>query len=136
MLAIHNARSAMDWYQKNLGAQVVMQLVDPQGQVVHGEMKIGEAFFMVAEENPAWNSSPQTLQATTVVLNLLVDDPDTLFQQALQAGATTIFPLADQFYGYRAGRLQDPFGHQWILAKQIEQVSPEEMQRRMDQMFQ
>ena len=83
-----------------------------------------------------WNSSPQTLQATTVVLNLLVDDPDTMFQQALQGGATTIFPLADQFYGYRSGRLQDPFGHQWILGKQIEQVSPEEMQRRMDQMAQ
>jgi PhnB protein len=136
MLAIRDARSALDWYRKYLGAQEVMQLVDAQGNVVHGEMKIGDAFFMVAEENPAWNSSPQTLQATTVVLNLLVDDPDTMFQQALQGGATTIFPLADQFYGYRSGRLQDPFGHQWILGKQIEQVSPEEMQRRMDQMAQ
>lgn len=136
MLAIKDAAAALEFYKKAFGAVEVMRLADPSGAVLHGEFKIGDALFMVAEENPAYNQSPQTLGGTSVILSVYVPDVDAMFERATAAGAKVIFPLRDQFYGDRAGRLQDPFGHLWIFATRIEEVSTEEMQRRMDAMMQ
>jgi PhnB protein len=135
MLAIRNAAAAMDWYQRAFNATEVMRLSDPAGNVVHGELRICGGLLMLAEENPAFNASPQTVGESTVILNLLTDHVDPLFAQALAAGAKEVFPLQDQFYGYRAGRIQDPFGHLWILSQFLEDVSAGEMQRRMDEMM-
>jgi PhnB protein len=132
MLAIRNAAAALDFYQRAFGAVEVMRLTDPAGTVVHGEFKIGEALIMVAEENPQFNRSPQTLGGTSVILNVYVPDVDAIFARATAAGAKVVFPISDQFYGDRTGRLEDPFGHMWIFSTRIEDVSPAEMQRRMD----
>jgi PhnB protein len=90
---------------------------------------------MLAEENPSYNRSPQTLNGTSVVLNVHVPNVDEVFTQAVNAGASVIFPVKDQFYGDRSGRIQDPFGHMWILSTAIKDLSPEEMQAQFDAML-
>jgi PhnB protein len=91
---------------------------------------------MLADEFPEFgNVSPATLNGTTVRLHLEVDDVDAVCERAVAAGAVVLIPVADQFYGHRAGRLRDPFGHEWIVSTLIETVSAEEMQRRCDAMF-
>jgi PhnB protein len=135
MLAITNANEAIGWYKKAFGAKEVMRLTEPDGKIAHAEIKIGDSIVMLAEENPSYNRSPQTLQGTSVILNVYVPNVDELFKRAVDAGASIIFPVKDQFYGDRSGRIQDPFGHMWILATAIKHVSPEEMQAQFDAML-
>ncbi|SFI06750.1 VOC family protein [Planctomicrobium piriforme] len=135
MLAIKGAKAAMDWYKQYLGAEEIMRLTDPAGQVVHGELKVGGGVIMLAEEDPAHNLSPATAGHTTVILNLIVDEVDSLFASAIAGGSTVIFPVNDQFYGYRSGRFQDPFGHQWIVGKLLEEMTEAEMQKRFDKLI-
>ncbi|CAN5908289.1 hypothetical protein BH11VER1_BH11VER1_36790 [soil metagenome] len=91
---------------------------------------------MLSDENPAWgNKSPGTLGGTPVKLCLMVDDVDAIVEQAKNAGATVTMPPMDMFYGFRSGSLCDPFGHEWMIQRQIEKVSPEEMQVRWDAML-
>lgn len=135
MLAIRDAAGAIEFYKAAFGAVEVMRLTDPEGKVAHGEIKIGEALVMLAEESPQHNHSPQSLGGTTVILHLYVDDADSFADRAIAAGAKVIFPINDQFYGDRSGRLEDPYGHQWIISQHIEDVTPEEMQRRFNEFF-
>lgn len=130
MLAFPDPAAAIAWYETALDAKEAMRLTTGD-MIVHAELEVHGGLVMLSQENPEWNCSPQTGGNTTVVLNLLVENADVAFEKALGAGATVIFPLADQFYGYRGGRIRDPFGYQWILSHKIEDVSPEEMQRRM-----
>ncbi|WP_437203652.1 VOC family protein [Planctomicrobium sp. SH664] len=131
MLAVKNAAAAIDWYVKALGAVNAMHLTAGE-MVVHAELELAGGVIMLSEEDPRYNSSPQTTGKTTVILNLLVENADAAFERAVAAGAKVIFPVQDHFYGYRGGRIEDPFGHQWILSHRIEEVSPQEMQRRME----
>lgn len=126
---------AIDWYAQVFAARVVMRLTDPQGSVVHAEIQIGDTLVMLAGEDPRFNQSAATLGGTPVILHLTVDHADDVFTHALAAGAKSVFPLADQFYGYRSGRIEDPFGHQWIISQLLESVSTEEMQRRLDELY-
>jgi PhnB protein len=135
MLAIRDAAAAMDFYQRAFGAVEVMRMADAEGKVVHGEIRIGQALIMLAEEHPDYNRSPQTLGGTSVIMNVYVPDVDAMFVKATAAGAKVLFPLSDQFYGDRTGRLEDPFGHMWIFSTRIEDVSHEEMQRRFEAMM-
>jgi PhnB protein len=135
MLAIRDAAAAMEFYKRAFGAVEVMRMADSDGKVVHGEIRIGQALVMLAEENPDYNRSPQTLGGTSVILNVYVANVDEMFAAATAAGAKVVFPLADQFYGDRSGRLEDPFGHMWIFSTRIEDVSHEEMQRRFAAMM-
>lgn len=135
MLAIRDAAAAVEFYQQAFGAVEVMRMADPSGKLVHGEFKIGDALVMVAEEHPDYNRSPQTLGGTSVILNIYVPDVDALFGRAVAAGAKVIFPLKNQFYGDRCGRLEDPFGHMWIFSTRVEEISREEMVRRFDEMM-
>ncbi len=135
MLAIRDAAAAVEFYQRAFGAVEVMRMADPSGKLVHGEFKIGDALVMVAEEHPDYNRSPQTLGGTSVILNIYVPDVDALFGRAVAAGAKVIFPLKNQFYGDRCGRLEDPFGHMWIFSTRVEEISREEMVRRFDEMM-
>jgi len=136
ILVVRDAKAAVDFYKKVLGAVHLYTLTMPNGGVAHAEFKIGDTIIMIADENQEWgNKSPQTLGGSPVVLNVMVDDPDATVAKAGAAGGRVLVPVADQFYGYRSGRIQDPDGHLWIVSKLIEEVSPDEMQKRMDMMM-
>lgn len=132
-LVVRDARGAVEFYKKVFGAEHLYSLTLPGGVVAHGELKIGDTIVMIADENPQWgNKSPQSLGGSPVTLNIMVADPDATIAKAQNAGATIVTPVADHFYGFRSGRIRDPFGHVWIVSKVLEELSPEEMQRRMD----
>jgi PhnB protein len=135
MLAFKKAADAVAFYAKAFGATESFRLSGPDGSIGYAEVRIGDAHFSLADENPQFNCSPATAGNTTVILSLDVDDPDAWVARAAGAGATIIFPVKDQFYGHRAGRIRDPFGYIWIITKEIEKLSPEEMARRFDAMM-
>jgi PhnB protein len=130
-LSIAGAADAIDFYTKVLGATERMRMDGAPGKIGHAELQIGDSVVMLADEDPAYgNKSPATLQGTPVSLMVYVDDVDSTFAAAIAAGATELQPLEDKFYGDRAGMFADPWGHQWTVASHIEDLSPEEMERR------
>src|SRR5271157_566043 len=132
-LVVSDAARAMEFYKAAFGATERMRMAGPGGKIVHAEMTIGDAVIMVADEFPEWgNLSPESLNGSPVRMALYVEDVDDVASRAVAAGAKVLIPVADQFYGDRSGRLADPFGHLWIVATHIEDVSPGEMQKRMD----
>ncbi|MFZ0963404.1 MAG: VOC family protein [Terriglobia bacterium] len=135
-LMVREGPKAVEFYQKAFGAQVLSVHKTPDGKVIHATFKVGDSQFMLADEFPGMsNPSPQTLGGSPVVLNLYVEDVDALFKQAVAAGAKVTMPLANQFWGDRYGQIVDPFGHAWALGSHIEDVAPEEMERRASDMF-
>ena len=135
-LMVNGADAAIAFYKKAFGATEVMRLTEPSGKIAHAQVKIGDAPVMLAEETKEWgNHSPQTLGGTPVIIDLCVDDVDAVVERAVAAGAKLVFPVADQFYGYRSGRISDPFGHVWIVSTQKENLTNEEMQRRFEAMM-
>ena len=130
-LVVKDAARAIEFYKKAFGAIEVIRLAGADGKVAHCEIKIGEASILLADE---WEgtgaSSPSALGGCPVIIHLQVDNIDAIAKTAIDAGATVIFPVQDQFYGERAGRLQDPFGHMWLLSMKIEQLSDAEMRSR------
>ena len=131
-LCCRNAAAALEFYAKAFGAKEVMRFADPKsGQIGHAEMKIGDALVMLADEYPDMGFlSPQALGGSPVTVHVYVENVDELVRRAVAAGAKEVRPVADQFYGDRSGQLTDPFGHRWNFATHIEDVSPEEMQKR------
>ncbi len=136
-LQFKNTGEAIAWYARVFGAKEVRaRLVAPDGTCMNAEIEIEGTRLMLADEMPAIGStSPATLGATSVVLDLHVERSDEIFARALAAGAEQIYPLADQFYGDRAGRVRDPFGHHWIIATRIREVSEAEMVAAFHAMF-
>ena len=135
-LSVRDAHKAIDFYQKAFGAQLLHMHKTPDGKVMHASLKIGDSQLMLADEFPGMGTpSPQALGGSPVVLNIYVEDVDTLFNQAVAAGAKVTMPLADQFWGDRYGQIVDPFGHHWALGSHVEDVAPEEMERRANAMF-
>jgi PhnB protein len=131
-LIIQGAAQALDFYRQAFGATELMRLAGPDGKIGHAEIRIGDSPIMLADEHPEMGAiSPQTLGGAAVSIVLYVADVDARFAQAVGAGCTVLRPLQDQFYGDRTGTLRDPFGHTWTVATHIEDVSPEEMERRM-----
>ncbi len=131
-LAVRNAAQAIDFYRRAFGAQERCRLPMPGGKVGHAELQIGDSILMLGEEMPEHgNLSPQALNGTPVGLALYVENVDQVFQRAVRAGATPQEPVADKFWGDRAGTLVDPFGHKWTVLTHIEDVSPDEMKQRM-----
>ena len=134
-LAIKGAGAAIQYYQRVFGAKEIGRLLGPGSVIVHAELQIGDSKLMLAEENVDWgNLSPTTLGGTAVTISLYVDDVDATYQLALDAGATGIMPVKDEFYSLRVGVFYDPFGHKWHIHTPIEEVSFEEMQKRCDSM--
>lgn len=130
-LSIKGAADAIDFYKKVFGATELFRMPGPGGKIGHAEIKIGNSPIMLADEYPEMEFvSPQTLGGTPIGLMIYVDDVDTMFKQAITAGAKEIKPLQNQFYGDRSGTLKDPFGHVWTVATHVEDVAPEEMERR------
>ncbi len=134
-LVIKDAAQALDFYAKAFGAEELMRMDSPGGKVMHAEIRIGDSPVMLADECPEMESKgPRSLGGTSVSFMIYVNDVDAAFARALEAGATVKRPLANQFYGDRSGTLADPFGHVWTLATHVEDVAPDEMQRRMEAM--
>jgi PhnB protein len=137
-LVIKGADKAIEFYKKAFGAEVRNDIHHtPDGKVMHAELKIGDSILMLADEFPGMGtaSSPVTLGGTTTVLNIYIDNVDQLFDRAVKAGATVTMPLADQFWGDRYGQIKDPFGHAWALGQHVEDVAPDEMERRAKEIF-
>lgn len=131
-LIVRGGAQAIAFYQRAFGAQERYRIPGPDGKTVgHAELTIGDALIMLADETPGMgNRSPQSLAGTPVGFALYVENVDAAFERAVAAGASVLRPLENQFYGDRAGTVTDPFGHQWSLMTHIEDVSPEEMQKR------
>lgn len=135
-LRVHNAAEAIDFYRRAFAAKELFRLTEPSGRIGHAEITIGPATVMLSDEYPENGiQGPLTLGGTSVGIHLHVDDIDAVFQQAVNAGATVISLLTNQFYGERSGKVRDPFGHEWLLGGHLETVTPEEMQRRYSAMF-
>lgn len=131
-LTLSDAASAIDFYKQAFGATEIARMKGPAGKIGHAEIKIGDSVLMLADEWPGNEArSPQSLGGSTVGIFLYVDNVDAVFETATKAGAKIQQPLADMFWGDRFGKLSDPFGHHWALATHIEDVSPEEMEKRM-----
>ena len=131
-LTVDGASSALDFYKKAFGATERMRMPGPGGKVMHAEFQIGDSTIMIADEFPEMDvRGPMTLGGSAVSIMLYVEDVDSVVDQAVAAGAEVIRPIKDQFYGDRSGAIKDPFGHKWQIATHKEDVSPEEMKRRM-----
>jgi PhnB protein len=130
-LIIKGAADALEFYKKAFGATELFRM-EHDGKIGHAEMKIGDSPIMLADEHPEMgHRGPQSLGGSPVSILLYVADVDALFNQAVTAGAKIDRPLEDKFYGDRGGSLTDPFGHIWHLATHKEDVTPEEMEKRM-----
>ena len=132
-LIVKGALEAIAFYKKAFGAEELYHMDGPDGLVAHAEIKIGNCVLMLADEM-ATHKGPNTLGGTSVSLMIYIEDCDTVFKRALAAGATQVEPLEDKFYGDRAGQVKDPFGHVWAIGTHVEDVSPEEMEKRMAEM--
>ena len=131
-LVVNDAARALDFYKQAFGAEEKMRMAGPQGKIGHAEIKIGDSMIMLADEMPgAGTRSPHSLNGTTGGVFLYVKDVDAVFQQAVNAGAKADMPPADMFWGDRMGHLADPFGQKWTIATHIKDMTPEEMQKRM-----
>lgn len=125
-LIVKDAEKALRFYNSAFRAEVVMKLVDPNGKVVHAQMRIDDTIIMLAEDEKNTSCS---------VLQIYSGDAEGMFEAAISAGATEVYPIKKQFYGDRAGRVLDPFGNQWIIATHMEDVPPKEMHRRFNELY-
>ena len=134
-LIMDDATRALDFYKKALGAVELMRMPAPGGRIGHAEIRIGDSPVMLADESPEQGQkSLRTIGGSPISLMVYVEDVDARVAQAVAAGAKLTRPVADQFYGDRAGGLEDPFGHQWHISTHVEDVSPAELRRRAAQM--
>jgi PhnB protein len=136
-LIIKGATQAIEYYKKVFGATEVFRMDAPGGKVGHAELQIGDSRIMLADENPSMgqgHSSATSIGASPVSLYIYIPDVDRVVERAVAGGAKIIRPVQDQFYGDRSGFLQDPFGHFWGIATHVEDVSPQEMEKRMKAM--
>lgn len=126
-LVVRGAARAIDFYRKAFAAdEIGDRFTGPHGEVIHAEIRIGDSVIMLTDEqdNGAPAKSPQSLGGlVTAIMATYWSDVDAAWQRALAAGSEVVYPLADQFYGERAGRLRDPFGQQWMLSQRIAEAS-------------
>lgn len=130
-LTLKDAARAIDFYKKAFGAVERSRMSGPDGRVMHAELEIGDSPFMIGEEMPERGvRGPQTIGGTAVSLNVYIDDADATFKQAVAAGAKAMQPVDLMFWGDRYGKVEDPFGHVWGLCTHVEDLTPEEIERR------
>jgi PhnB protein len=134
-LVLEGAAEAIDFYTRVFGAKERMRMPAPGGKIGHAEIEIGHSMVMLADAVPEMgHKSPRTLGGSPISLLLYVEDVDSTVSKAVENGAKLVRPVENQFYGDRMGGVEDPFGHQWYVASHVEDVSPEEMKRRMEAM--
>ncbi|QES46971.1 glyxoylase [Streptomyces venezuelae] len=130
-LCVDGAAAAIDFYVSVLGAAERMRMPAPGGRIGHAELELGNSVIMLADEHPDIGfRSPKAVGGTPVTLHVYVEDVDAVFAKALARGATELSPVTNEFYGDRTGQIEDPFGHRWNLATHVEDVPPEEMEKR------
>ena len=131
-LVVKDGASAIEFYKKAFGAEELFRMPGPGGKgILHAELRIGNSPFFLNDEFPEIGClSPETLKGTTQSIYMYVQDVDALFNRAVAAGARVVMPLSDMFWGDRFGKVADPFGHEWALASHIEDLTPEEMEKR------
>ena len=134
-LAVSDGVRAVDFYVRAFGATEIMRLPGPNGSVMHAEVRIGDSPVMLSDQSWGLTGHPEALGGTTCSLMIYVDDADAAFDRAVAAGATPVRPVEDQFYGDRTGVLKDPFGHVWSVATHVEDVSQDEMNRRLAELM-
>jgi len=131
-LVCKGAEKAIAFYAKVFGAQEMMRMPGPDGSIAHAEVKIGNSMLMLADENAErGHLSPETIGGSPCSIMFYTNDVDDVFKRAVAAGAKAEMPPVDMFWGDRMGNLVDPFGHKWAIATHKEDVSPEEMEKRM-----
>jgi PhnB protein len=131
-LIVGDAAGALAFYKKAFGAEELMRVAAPRGKIGHAEIRIGDSVIMLADEYPDMNArGPHAFGGSPVSIHLYVEDVDTVARQAIAAGATVVRPVQDQFYGDRSGSFTDPFGHSWHVATHKEDLTPEELDKRV-----
>jgi PhnB protein len=134
-LHVKDAARAIEFYAKAFGAREKFRLAEASGRIGHAELDFGGTTVMLADEFPEYGiRGPAAFGATTVSIHIHVDDADEAIRRAVEAGASMVREAQDQFYGERSGRVRDPFGHEWNIGHHLEDVPPEEMQRRYTEM--
>ena len=135
-LMVAGAAKAIEFYKKAFGAEEVMRFPGPDGKLMHAEIRVGDSVIMLGDEMPEHGArGPKSIGGTPVSFFVYQDNVDAAWKRAKDAGATEIMPLIDQFWGDRAGCLEDPFGHHWWLAQHVEDLTPDEIKRKADAFF-
>jgi PhnB protein len=136
-LHIDGAQKAMEFYSNVFGTTERVRMAGPDGRIGHAELDLGDSLIMLSDEAPEMGAkAPTAYGGSPVTIAVYVDDVDATFDRAIEAGATTVRPVENQFYGDRTADFDDPFGHRWHIATHVEDVPPEEMERRMAEMAQ
>jgi PhnB protein len=132
-LRVRDAAGAISFYEKAFGAIEKFRLIDPSGRIGHVELDFGGTTLMLSDEFPEYGCvGPESVGGASMSIHIHVDDADAVMRRAVEAGAEVVRPAQDHFYGERSGTVRDPFGYDWNIGHHIEDVSPEEMQRRYD----
>jgi PhnB protein len=133
-LIVDDAAKAIQFYEKVFGAKELMRMPAPGDRIAHAELEIGDSRVMLSDENPEMNArSPRSVGGTPISLMLYVEEVDKTVDRAVASGAKLRRRVEDQFWGDRMGGIEDPFGHEWNVATHVEDVSPEEMQKRLEE---
>lgn len=133
-LIVRDAPAAIEFYKQAFGATERHRMAGPDGKIMHAEIQIGDSVVMMGEENVEWGmKSPFSTNGLAGSLHIYVEDADKAFEKAIRAGATVKQPLEDAFWGDRYGKVTDPFGHEWGIATNIRDLSPEEMKRAAEE---
>lgn len=132
-LAVDDAAAAIDFYGRAFGAKERVRMAGPGDSVMHAELEIGDSLLMLSDPFPqASTKPPKELGGTSASIFMYVEDIDSMYKQAIDAGASSLMEPDDMFWGDRFGSVQDPFGHSWTIATHVEDVSPEEMEKRSE----
>lgn len=135
-LILKNAAKAIDFYKNVFGAKEIMRMEGPNKKVGHAELMIGESRFMLADECPEMDAkAPEAYGGSPIGIYLYVKDVDKVVEKAVKEGAKLVRQIEDQFYGDRSGSIEDPFGHSWYIATHVEDVSDEDIKKRMEAMY-
>ncbi len=130
-LCVDGAEAAIEFYSKVLGAQERMRMGGPDGKIGHAELQLGQGLIMLADPHPEIGvRDPKDIGGSPVTISVYVEDVDSVYDAAIEAGATSVRAVQDEFYGDRNGQFEDPFGHRWNVSTHVEDVPPEEMERR------
>ncbi|MFI8891265.1 VOC family protein [Streptomyces paradoxus] len=133
-LVVPDGPRAIDFYRTALGAEEIERYTGPDGRIVHALLRLGDAVVAVKDADEA-DPAPASLGGSPVIMALDVSDADAVAEAMLRGGATVVYPVADQHYGQRGGRLADPFGHLWMISQTIEDLTPEQIQQRTDELL-
>lgn len=132
-ITCRNAQRAIEYYKQVFGATELNRAPGPDGKIMHAELQIGDSRIMLNDEFPGMNEAPDASKPSSSSLFFYTENVDAVFERAVKAGATVKMPVTNMFWGDRYGTFNDPFGHRWGIATHVEDVAPDEMQRRMEE---